>query len=173
MRDISLPDYTPDSEAAFYQAMSNEADALGTVIRGFIYLENQIIRFIEESVRQRDGLEGFQLGYAGRIHLAIALGLHPRFKAPLKVLGKIRNKFAHELTAELSAADADSLFGALNEVDRQIVQEVFRRLSANPQFHQRPPDFQKLDPLDRFRLILVSLRAAIISARLHVARHGV
>jgi hypothetical protein len=89
-----------DPEKAYFAAMAAD-DAFGVVIRAGAYIDHELIKLLETTVLHPKALKQVPLDYAGRCALAVALGLDPRFQAPLGALGKIRNRLAHNPDATL------------------------------------------------------------------------
>lgn len=151
-----------DPDKAYYRAMSAE-DAFGVVIRAGAYVDHELIKLLEATVVHPKALKKIQLDYAGRCALAVALGLDPRFQSPLAALGKIRNRLAHNPEASLTAEDANNLYDALSSAERKMVQDNFAKT-----LKRRGQKIVKLadqTPLDRFVLIVIVLRSALVVAR--------
>lgn len=159
-------DLTEASEATFFKLMSLE-DELGVVVRAGAYIDNQLIQLIDECVASPQAIKRMGLTYENRIDLAIALGLDQRFRAPLTALGKIRNTFAHRISATLGSSEAHAVYEALAPDDRSKVHDIYKRLQVR--FPNRPKAFTNLVPLDQFRLVAVTLRQILVVARMQVA----
>ncbi|MER8584798.1 hypothetical protein NKH19_06030 [Mesorhizobium sp. M1338] len=159
-------DLTDESEATFFKLMSLE-DELGVVVRAGAYIDNQLIRLIDECVASPQAIKRMGLTYENRIDLAIALGLDSRFRAPLTALGKIRNTFAHRIDATLGSSEAHAVYKALSPDDCSKVHAIYKKLQVR--YPSRPKAFINLPPLDRFRLVAVTLRQILVVARMQVA----
>ena len=133
-------------------------DDLGVVIRAHILIESKLEAFLRRRIPRYKYLEEKRFSYAAKIDLALAMGLNPRFSAPLRKLGQIRNDFAHKPGMKLSNRHVTDLFGALDAEDRRIVLESFDNTKAKvPEFPNKP--FNKHSPKDRLSLVVVSLYA--------------
>lgn len=157
---VAPPDGLDDAD--FFAAVA-ESDHMGVVVRGAIYIEHELIALVEENLKSPQALKGINLGYRGSVALAIAVGLDQRFQEPLLALGKQRNKFAHDPGVTISDTEANTLFNALNNADRAVVSKTLSSLAA-----AYPDKFagEKLDPMDRVRLVIVALRQAARAARM-------
>ncbi|NEI60889.1 hypothetical protein [Rhizobium leguminosarum] len=135
-------------------------DALAIVVKSAIFIEAEIIDLIKGAMHNPAALDGLDLTYHQRCGLAVAVGLSQRFAKPLKAIGTIRNKFAHRIDAELSKSHADNLYDAFDPIDKEIINQVGSHLAEH-----RGAKFAQLDPLDRFVIYVISLRAAIVYAQ--------
>lgn len=146
----------------FYADMSGK-DALTVVVRAAIYIESQIIHLIEAYLDPAH-LNKMDLTYLQRVYLAAAIGMEPRLVKPLKALGEIRNKFAHQLDASLSKNEVENFYSAFDPADKQIIQRVYQR-TRKTSATKRPSQIKSLPPLERFTLCATALRSALVSAR--------
>jgi hypothetical protein len=94
----------------FQQALLSEDD-VGTVLRCHLVVERTLVAFLKERFGNPDILdkELAQLSYANIVALAVGLGIRPWMKQPLKKLGKIRNRLAHDLGFTLSRSIVSEL----------------------------------------------------------------
>lgn len=152
----------------FYQAMATD-NHLGAVIRAAIYIEAQLIALIEENVASVAAVKRLSLDYDGRINLAIALGLRGDMKPALSGIGTVRNRFAHTLTSSIADADANSLYSSMTAADKTVLQGVYARMRAKSAT-KLPAKFSSLPAFDRFIICVVTLRGAVISARIQAER---
>jgi hypothetical protein len=158
-----------NADQAQFLAELIKDDALGVVIRSAIYIEFQLNKLIEESVESAEPIKRMNLMFFQQIDLAVALGLDERFVPPLRSLATIRNHFAHRPDAALGSNEVNGIYKTLSPVDKEAVQAAYRntrkRLPSSPTFQ----DWRDLDALDKFRLIAMSLRAALVVGRRQVA----
>lgn len=147
----------------FFAAMAHD-DPLTVVIRATIFLENQLIGFIEDNVASPAQLKKLRLDYDGRIYLAAVLGLRPSLVTPLSALGNIRNKFAHRLNAKFTEADADNFYKNFSSEDKLFIEKVYQQTRKKLN-SDKPEKIKSLSPLDRLALYAVTLRGALVVAR--------
>ena len=142
---------------AFIEALTGEDD-LGRVVRAHIHVESTLIDFINEKLTDLKTLS--RLRYSQRVELACELGLNDELKEPLKVLGEIRNDFAHKINAELSKQKVDRF---LNSFDRAL-QDFFQTLyeSSGSPMLERCPKFLDLSPRDMFTIMVTALKARVV-----------
>jgi len=154
------------SDRDFRKALEGE-DELGVVIRGQIHIETQLLRLLALLTPYEQHLENMNLNYTQRVELAQALGLKPQYGPPLKALGRIRNDFAHKPHTRRSKEHLNDLYGNLAEEDREIVLESFkktkRKIAASPKV-----PFRELSLKDQFILVMVSLRAILVTAAMEI-----
>ena len=152
-----------DKDAASLIEGLQSEDELGAVIRAHLYIESYLIQLIEKLIPDQEHLDNMRLNYSQRIDLALALGLIPRFGPPLRILGKIRNDFAHRLDAKLSKKHVTDLYGALDQEDREIILQSFKEAKKKlPEAY--PQTFKSLETKDKFIFIVITLRAILLAA---------
>lgn len=150
-------------EQKYYNTMSGQ-DAFTVVIRGVAYLDHELGKLLASSVAEPKYVEKLNLDYEGRCLLAFALGLTINLKPALTTVGSLRNALAHQPQRELQLGDATDLFNKLPSDMRENIPKMLRDRVISPNVSS----FNKLNPLDKYVLMLVMLRAAIIAARHHV-----
>ena len=157
---------TEESEDNLIKALMGE-DELGVVVRSHVIIESLILRLLELLIPCQEHLENLRLGYRQKVDLVLAMGLKPQYGAPLKQFGKIRNDFAHKLDTIITSRHVNDLYGAMNQEDRKVVLKGFedtkRKITGSTL-----KEFKKLDPKDRFVLIVVSLRAVLLAAIIEI-----
>ena len=142
-------------------------DELGAIVRSHILIENLILRLLELLIPYQEHLEKIRLGYRHKVDLVLAMGLKPQYGPPLLQFGKIRNDFAHKPDIKLTSKHVNDLYGAMHAEDRKVVligfENTKRQISGSTS-----KAFKKLDPIDRFILIVVSLRAVLLAAIIEI-----
>jgi hypothetical protein len=147
-------------EAKFLADLQGE-DELGTVIRGHIHIEAQILRLLEVLVPYPEHLEKMKLNYAQKVQLAVAMGLKPEHAGSLNTLGSIRNRIAHKLERNLTKSDADNLYKSLDADAKILVQRAFD-LTNNQLVGEKSTKFKHLSPRDQFVLIVIALQQMLL-----------
>lgn len=138
-------------------------DVLGAVVRAHIHLEQRLRDIIHITVPYPQHIDKMNLEYSQLVELVLALGLKEQYRSPLHALGKIRNKFAHDLSAKLDKNSVDNLYNCLHKEDKGIVQEAFKKLQVTEQGLKRAT-FASVGAKGRFILIIVAIRAALEAA---------
>lgn len=160
-----LREFSEDLDRDFYGVIVRE-DALGVIVRGLIHVEHELIGLIESNMHDPAALDKVGLDYHGRIHLAVALGMTPRLIPPLTALGSLRNNLAHRLAAEVGQSEANNLYQAFASDDKEIIQRTHERIRKGAKGRLHPKKFSSMEPLDRIRIIIISLRAAVRAGRI-------
>jgi hypothetical protein len=150
------------AQDAFNKALLGEDD-LGMVVRAQIHIENQLIEFIRATLSPASALDALDLDYAGRVKLALALGLPPTFKPALTFVGNLRNKFAHRLDAEISAQEALNFENALGS-EKQVHDRSYAATRKKLSLTDKPTAVSQLDPKDRILLCFVTLWSGVAVA---------
>ena len=78
-------------------------DDLGAVIRAHIRIENLLYELLERMSPNPVALKSLNLNYDREVRLAVLLGMDSSLAPPLKLLGKLRNKFAHRIDAAITS----------------------------------------------------------------------
>lgn len=96
-------------------------EPLQLVIRGHLWFESRLIRYLAEAVPQPEYLENSRLNFSQRLNVAAALDLIPEEDLPaIFKLNRLRNKIAHELDAAIGETEERELFNSLSPFMRHI-----------------------------------------------------
>ena len=101
------------------------------------------------------------LEFDQKVSLAIACGLNPQFASALRVLGKIRNIFSHNLDSSLGKQQVKNLYEAFPAESKKLIQRSYYRTAENV----TKPDQEKFEQLrskDQFILLVVALDAILL-----------
>ncbi len=147
----------PEFDQAFLKVLLGE-DELGVIIRAHIHVEASLNVFIETLIPFPERLPN--LRYQQRIELACGLGLKKEHAPTLKMLGQIRNAFAHKLNTTLTAESVAKLRNTLSTTGQEVAELAYQKTKG--QFLVE--GLLDLEPKDQFILIAVSLKAMLIVA---------
>ncbi|EJB04367.1 hypothetical protein Rleg9DRAFT_3220 [Rhizobium leguminosarum bv. trifolii WSM597] len=157
---------TEEELAQEFNDIVTSGDPLTVVIRSTVVIEHELTLLIEERVHTPSALKSMDLTYNQTASLAVALGVHTRLLPPLNALGKIRNRFAHQLIKTFSKNDADNFYKSFAQEDKDIITRVFTMTRGQSTLFQGiPKSPAALEPIERFAVCVLSLRAAVIAAR--------
>jgi hypothetical protein len=97
---------------SLYQVLESEDD-LGVVLRAHVHIEHELREFVLATMPkpQHVTFSGFDDNHL--VDLVLALGLNPELKSVLSSIGKLRNRFAHDLETRMTAQEANNLYEAL------------------------------------------------------------
>ena len=146
-------------------------DEMGAVIRAHIRLENLLLMLVDLLTPFPTYLKKLNLDYDGQVTLALALGLDSALSDALRAMGSLRNKFAHQLETKLDSGTINNLYASLRPVDKQRAQDSFKRIRDTNESIKHVARFAELPPADQFKLIAVTLWAALQAAVLLVQQH--
>lgn len=138
-------------------------DELSAVIRAHLYVEVQLNRLIDALLPYSKELSDSRLSWPLQINLALSLGLKNQYRPPLKKVGNIRNRFAHNPDSTIEDRDIKALFDSLHSEDKQIVLEAYKRTQGQIE-DPLEMNFHELGARDRFTLIVVALHGALQAA---------
>jgi hypothetical protein len=109
--------------AQFITATSGDDD-LAIIIRAHLYLESTLSLLIEEHLVEPGALEVDRLNFSTKVGLAVALGALPiTLREPLQMANSLRNRFAHDIHAQVSASQVDRFFKSFSKDDRAVISE--------------------------------------------------
>jgi hypothetical protein len=150
---------TTEINNAFLTTLLAE-DEVGRVIRSHLYVEIQINRYLELAVVETSYLKEMDLSYSKKIDLIISLGFDSKFRAALKKLGKIRNDFAHNISAKLNNDNVNEIYNLMPEFGKLAVKRAIKYLG------QKYNDIQynKLPTNIRFALVVLVLERVCCAA---------
>ena len=106
-------------------------DEMGMVVRAHIRVESLLIQTVDCLVLRPNLLPKLNLDYDQYVTLALALGLKEQFGPPLRVLGKLRNDFAHKLNTSLTKQSANNFYKSFGADDKRDVQACFERIRGD------------------------------------------
>jgi hypothetical protein len=107
---------TNEEKEKFFLENIEKEDPLQIVVRGHLFLENELINLLEATFSQTDCLDPSDLRFPLKIKLVGALGLLPKESIPIYLkFNSLRNKFAHNLDMEITAKEVENLINSLSE----------------------------------------------------------
>jgi hypothetical protein len=116
--DPTLAEEDKVAGAKFLEEISGE-DNLAAIIRVHLYLESTLSLLIQEALPEPGALKLDRLNFGFKIGLGLALGTLPQnLREPLRIVHTLRNRFAHDIHAQLMASDEDRLFKSLSKEHR-------------------------------------------------------
>lgn len=154
---------TEEINPAFIRALLAE-DEVGCVIRSHLYVEAQINRYLELAVVDPEYLTKLGLSYAKKVELLCCLGFDVQFRGALKQIGKVRNKFAHDISFCLTREVVNDLYNALPEFGKDAVEisvDVFHQYLDNSGISDA---YRDLAPKLQFMLIVLNLERICCAA---------
>jgi hypothetical protein len=114
-------------------------DDMTLIIRGHLVLEVLLNRLIVLATPPASE-ELDRLWFNQKLDVAIALGaLSPDVRAGWRQVNTLRNRFAHDLRAELTQADADDLLNGMPAELRASIQDQRRLLDLGDEGGHRTP----------------------------------
>lgn len=135
-------------------------DPLGMVLRAHMHIEEELIKFIAARGHPESDIPR---GYARCADLAVALGLPEEFRQQLSVLGKLRNRFAHQQNSIIELSDVEA-FDAAHANDDGIVEYAYSRTLSKLNDSVRKPSVKDLEPKERIILHIITLWAGVAVA---------
>ncbi|MER8959319.1 hypothetical protein [Mesorhizobium sp. M0701] len=153
-------------EQQYYDTMSGN-DAFTVIIRGVAYLDFELDKLLSLCVKEPGELKAMNLDFAKRCALAFALGLDKAIKPALSAVGNLRNKLAHDPERHLTSEDADNLYGLLSARERLNIPAFLGKMVRSPKV-----TFVELNPMDKYVLMLVLLRAIVVAAQRNIENAG-
>src|SRR5277367_1804291 len=123
--DTELKEAAARFDKLMEEAIANEDD-VGAVLRSHLLLERTLIEFLKERFTNPDVLDKglSRIGYERLVELGRGLGIAQWMVPPLKKIGEIRNKTAHDISFVFSSEVALNLRGCfptekLDEIEKR------------------------------------------------------
>lgn len=151
------------TEDEFYRILLQE-DELGRVLRTHLIIEHELNKLIALSVVDPLPLDRINMDYEDKVHLAVAIGLNSEWAPSLLNIGKIRNKFAHNLKTNLDDNIVKALYSTLPSLGKEAVQGAYKKNKEQSE-RWRNIAFGDLKPADKFVLLAVNFRGMLIAAQ--------
>ena len=138
-------------------------DELGAVIRSHIRIEYVLNTYVDKSAPNPKHINKLRLDFDQTVTLAITLGLDEEYATPLRVLGKLRNDFAHKPDMHLSKSSVNNLYSQLNSVGKDSIQKLFNTLKERGSLASHSK-FSEMPPTEQLKMIVVTIWAQINAA---------
>lgn len=135
-------------------------DALGAVVRGHLHLEGLVNTMLSQKVKDTSALSRLNLSYEKKVDLLTALGFNEALVKPLKAIGRLRNKFAHDLNTKMEKDVIDNLYASLGNFESKVLDHS----RANFAWDELEAVYGIIDDMDirsRFALWIVFLHAML------------
>ena len=101
----------------------SESKDLAAIIKGHLFIERILDRLIQSSLKSPEFLQDQRLHFYLKIDLACALGVLPNdVAAPIRALNKIRNKYAHSDSYQVSFEELETLKCGWEPIQEQAYQ---------------------------------------------------
>ncbi|MBQ0819483.1 hypothetical protein KBI52_04500 [Microvirga sp. HBU67558] len=146
----------------FSKALTGEDD-LAAIIRSHLYIEHELNVFLEGRIPEQV-FETIHIEYFDKIKLAVSLGFPSKYKAALKAVGTIRNKFAHNLRTQLTSTMLDELYQVFDPVTKEGIQWGFKRINPHFPGRSKPKSHKEMPLRDRLSLYVVHIWAGLKAA---------
>jgi hypothetical protein len=156
-----------DRRAAFHADLLRDDD-VGMVVRAHQHIERELKLFIEMAAPSPGRFR--KLTYSKRVDVAIEHGLIRDLEGPLRAIGRMRNRLAHELGASVGKADPKKLYESFGLVAKNITETSYARTYAKLGPAERPERIELLDPKEQCAFHFVTIWAAIVAQTHHLKR---
>ena len=110
-----------EEDKSFLAVLLSEDD-LGAIVRTHLFIDSRLNQLIEEGLVAPKQIKLDGLRFPLKVSLAIAMGFVPEpYRHAMMWLNSQRNKFAHNVTAQLTEDDADNFFKSFPAESRQFL----------------------------------------------------
>jgi len=105
----------------------NMNDPLQVVVRGHLFLENELINLLESTFPQSNCLDPADLRFPVKVKLVGALGLLPKESLSVYLkFNSLRNKFAHRLDMKITLEEIEKLINSLSDRQSYIFEARYK-----------------------------------------------
>jgi len=124
-----LPDSVQENIEVFTKKIFSN-DPLTMVVRAHLYIESALVTLIQ-AYMEHDILETDRLSFPSKLQLCIGLGLISEGEQDVLIrLNRIRNRFVHNLDAQLTKKDAYRLMDDLPKKEQEQVKASLQKLGV-------------------------------------------
>ncbi len=157
------------SDDGFYDALNNE-DHLGMVIRAHLYIEHELDKFLLFAMPFYKNYEkDIHVDYYTKVLLCCSLGLAKELEKPLKAIGTLRNRFAHNLETIVDESWLSSMYnGSLSGNYQKQLKTAYEQLAL--QFNREEKKFAALTETERLTLIFMFIRKKLMQANIQLEK---
>ncbi|MCG6232253.1 hypothetical protein [Vibrio furnissii] len=149
------------SDADFHSALDNE-DELGSVIRVHLHIEYYVNELLKLLAVEPQSILSMKLDYSSKLDLLVALGVDEQTKPMLFQLGRLRNKFAHDLGYQLNNDNVGALYDKLPSAQKQLLHTCYKKVSCKSD-GVNDKSYAALLPKSKFTLIAIVIRRHLIT----------
>jgi hypothetical protein len=115
--DALLAEYVKDDKQII--SILDGEDPIGVVIRGHLFVESKLIRFIETKLPEPNAVDLARPNFFFKLDLAVALQvISKEEKRGFLALNNLRNRMAHKADLKLISADEEKIYNALSARQR-------------------------------------------------------
>lgn len=113
---------TNDEKEKWFLENIERDDPLQIVVRGHLFLENELINLLELTFPQADCLDPSDLRFPVKVKLIGALGLLSKESLSVYLkFNSLRNKFAHKLDMKITVNEVENLINSLSERQSSVL----------------------------------------------------
>lgn len=149
-----------DELEKYFSDSLKEQNQLVRTISVHLDVEYWVNELIDLMMPAPEKLKPIGLDYFGKVHLLVALGMNENFKNPLLYLGRIRNKFAHNISFSIDKSVVNNFYKEFSEDDKGVVQKVFvmNKKGANKKAFAAYDSFKDMSIDEQFILYSLAVR---------------
>jgi hypothetical protein len=149
-----------------HHALLSDSD-LQMILHGQIHIEDELKHFIEVAAPSPGKFR--KLSYNKRVDVAVRHGLQFGLDEPLRAIGRLRNRFAHEITG-ISDADPTALDQAFSALSKEITGSCYTKTREKLGPTGRPERIDLLSPKDQCAFYFVAVWAGLLAQTHHLKR---
>lgn len=124
--------------AECFAELNSTENVMLVVVRGHLYCESALAELLAKNLKHPDELSIDRLEFQAKVNLCSAMGLfNLSLKPGLTQLGKLRNKYVHQLDYEATESDLADLVNALKSTIGMPAQYYLRRSVEYPKGFRR------------------------------------
>ena len=112
-----------------------QKDPLQIVVRGHLFLENELIHLLESIFPQKDCLDPSDLRFPMKVKLVGAIGLLPKESLSIYLkFNSLRNKFAHRLDMEITLGEIEKLINSLSKHQSYVFEKRNKDINIEEEY---------------------------------------
>ncbi len=149
------------SDVDFQAALENE-DEISSVIRVHLHIEYYMNELLKLLAVEPESISKMDLDYSKKLDLLVLLGVDQEIKPMLLQLGRLRNKFAHNLGYQLNNDNVKALYEQLPAPQKQLIHTCYKKV-AGLSNELSGKAYEDLSPKSKFTLISIVIRRHLLT----------
>lgn len=126
-------------------------------IKFSLRIESMLESFLKEKAPKPEFLNKVARNYESKVSLALLLGLPAQHENSLRVVGKIRNRFAHDADATLEQDLMDALYSSFSSGEKDFIIFFFDKIRKIDPSLMGKKAFRDVSAIDQFKFMIMIL----------------
>lgn len=136
-------------------------ESTSMAIKFHLRIEHLLDFFLRKKAPKPEFLDKIARNYESKVSLALLLGLPKERENGLRVVGRIRNKSAHDADFAFDQRLMDALHSSFSSEEKEYIDFLFDKIRLIETSIKDKQCFQDLEVVDQFKLLIMFLWMAL------------